>query len=305
VLQKDLKLLWGRAGKRCANCRLELSQDSQAIGSAYTLGEQAHIIGEKPGAARWRAGLSDAEMDGYHNRILLCPTHHTEIDKNEIDWPPDKLYRLKSTHELWVRETLADSADVKSLAKQVATTAIIDSAVELCSLDTWQQWTSSALAADACWEKSRPGKLFKFRQRVYAAIWPEGYEELERATTTLSILAHRASEKFLEHARLSEDVYVVDRFYQTGTFNPQYDRDLKRFNVWQVECARSIHEASKAANWFADVVRRDINPMFFAERGKFLITEGPFFDLRNYVRKLEYTAEEKTGLPESLFDKDD
>ena len=34
----------------------------------------------------------------------------------------------------------------------------------------------------------------------------------------------------------------------------------------------------EAANWLADVVRRDVNPMFFAAEGKFLIEGGPFID---------------------------
>ncbi|WP_161698277.1 hypothetical protein [Xanthomonas arboricola] len=62
--------------------------------------------------------------------ILLYPMHHTEIDKNEADWPVEKLHHLKSTHEFWVRQTLADSANQKTLAGQVSVTSIIDAAIK-------------------------------------------------------------------------------------------------------------------------------------------------------------------------------
>ncbi|MEA1975365.1 MAG: hypothetical protein U9N10_07360, partial [Bacillota bacterium] len=42
-------------------------------------------VGEKEDAARGKSQLSLDERNTYHNLILLCPTHHTEIDKNEED----------------------------------------------------------------------------------------------------------------------------------------------------------------------------------------------------------------------------
>ena len=43
---KDIKILWGRSGNRCAICRTQLTQDAAAVSAAFTLGEQAHIVGE-------------------------------------------------------------------------------------------------------------------------------------------------------------------------------------------------------------------------------------------------------------------
>ena len=123
--QKEIKLLWGRAANRCSICRVELTQDAKAHDAAFVLGEQAHIVGEKDDASRGKSPLTLEERNSYHNIILLCPTHHTEIDKNEVDWPVEKLHLTKSKHELWVRETLGDAADTKQLAKQVAVTCRI------------------------------------------------------------------------------------------------------------------------------------------------------------------------------------
>lgn len=299
--QKDIKLLWGRAANRCAICRVELAQDAKSVTASFTLGEQAHIVGEKEDAARGKSPLTLGERNSYHNLILLCPNHHTEIDKNEADWPVEKLHYIKSAHELWVRETLGDSADVKLLAKQVAVTSIIDAAVELCRLEEWKAWASHALSAEPYWQGDLPDMIFEFRQRVAAAIWPDEYQELRRATTTLAVLLHTAATTFMEHSYYESGSYLPFKFYKSGGLNPNYDRDLQRYEQWLNECWRFMKDATKAANWFADVVRRDINPMFFAERGKFIALEGPFNDLSYHATVPEFSEDEKLLLPDALI----
>lgn len=298
--QKDIKLLWGRAANRCALCRIELSQDAEGTPVSYILGEQAHIIGEKEDAPRGKSVLSIEERNCYHNIILLCPTDHTEIDKNEADWPIERLYQKKSKHELWVRETLSDSADIFEVAKQVAVTTIIDAAVNLCELENWKVWTSWAFSSDPQWSVDLLQKIFEFRQKVSTTIWPAEYEELKRATTTFAVVLHMASQKFMEHARREDRQYRPEKFYKVG-FNPNYESDLALYEAWLQECYDLLKQATCAANWFSDVVRRDINPMFFAERGKFSIKEGLFEDFSFYVSVPEYAEEEKACLPQKLF----
>lgn len=302
IKQKDIKILWGRSGNRCAICQTELTQDALAVTSSFTLGEQAHIIGDKPGAARVKSPLTDEQRDSYHNLILLCPTHHTEIDSNESDWPPERLHLAKSEHELWVTETLSETIDHVKLAKQSTVASIVDSAVELCDLENWQIWTSWALSADPRWDESRPNKIREFRHKVIAAIWHDEFDELKRSTITLSVLLSRAVEKFLEHAELRGDTYIPFKFYKATRNNPNYNSDLTKYEQWLDECYSLIKQATNAANWFADIVRRDINPMFFAEKGKFLITEGPFMDLSFRTELIEYTEDEKSKLPNILFE---
>jgi hypothetical protein len=300
--QKDIRLLWGRAGSRCSICRAELSEDSKASGAAFTLGEQAHIVGEKPGAARGESLLTSDERESYHNRILLCPTDHTIVDKNVADWPVEKLHYTKSAHELWVRETLADSADRRLLAKQVAVTTTIDQAVFLCQLEGWNGWAESALSADPQWPIGLPDGLARFRQHVAAAIWPSEFEELERATISMALLLNSAATEFLEHAEMRDRAYVPHKFYKAMRFNPNYERDLRLYNEWLFRCYALVQEATKAANWFADVVRRDINPMFFAERGRFLIPEAamPRASFRSNI--LQFGDAEKAQLPRKLLE---
>ncbi|GCD15060.1 hypothetical protein BvCmsSIP082_01777 [Escherichia coli] len=298
INQKDIKLLWGRSGNRCAICKRELTQDKNSVNSAFTLGEQAHIIGEKEDAARGKSNLTLDERNSYHNLILLCPNHHTEIDRNVEDWPAEKLYNVKSAHELWVSETLSRVEDKFFLAKQVSVTSIIDSAVKYCRLENWQNWTSFALSSDPKWPKNLPDDIFEFRQKVISAIWPNEFDELRRATETFSITLNIAAQTFMEHSKLYEDTYYPDKFYKTGGWNVNYEEDVEKYKQWIQECHNWLVEATKSANWFADVVRRDINPMFFAEKGRFLTMEG---DILGFKAKLHvYTKEQRDSLPDSL-----
>ena len=72
---------------------------------------------------------------------------------------------------------------------------------------------------------------------------------------------------------------------------------MSEHEAWGNEVDRLLVEATKTANWMADVVRRDINPMFFAAKGKFTITYGPVEDLRTRTMLPEYNEEERNGMP--------
>ena len=97
---KDIKILWGRSGNRCSICKLELTAD----GSMETLGEMAHIVGQSQNGPRGNHDLTN--RDSYDNLILLCPTHHVEIDKDVTAWPVERLRAIKADHEAWVSEQL-------------------------------------------------------------------------------------------------------------------------------------------------------------------------------------------------------
>lgn len=48
--EKDIKLLWGRAAGRCSYCQCDLTHIMDGLGN-YHVGEMAHVIGKKKGAA--------------------------------------------------------------------------------------------------------------------------------------------------------------------------------------------------------------------------------------------------------------
>jgi hypothetical protein len=100
--EKDIKILWGRSGNRCAICKLELTPD----GNRETLGEMAHIVARSSDGPRGSIQLTDGDRDGYDNLILLCPNHHSEVDKNPDAWATERLRETKTEHERWVSDRL-------------------------------------------------------------------------------------------------------------------------------------------------------------------------------------------------------
>ncbi|GAA5531287.1 HNH endonuclease signature motif containing protein [Herpetosiphon gulosus] len=308
ISQKDIKLLWGRAANRCAfpDCRIELSQDAIAASASFTLGEQAHIVGEKESAARGNSVLTLTERNSYFNLILLCPTHHTLIDNNESDYPVDRLHIIKDAHELWVQESLARTTDARRLSQESIYASLIDTAQLVCPLETWRGWIYPALMTPPRWHKDTPAKAQYFREKVFGAIWPGTIPELERALKTLSITMSEMMYVFQQHAeRERGDLLCGIKFYKSPDYFPpfygsdeSYEQRLffleDKFDAWIKSYHFFFIEMVKSVNWLADVVRREINPAFFAIEGKFLLP----YD--NETVLYEYTEEEKTLLPEKL-----
>lgn len=61
--------------------------------------EIAHIEAESPGGLRYNKDQSENDRFGYDNLILLCPTHHTLIDKDVQTFSVETLKKFKKVHE--------------------------------------------------------------------------------------------------------------------------------------------------------------------------------------------------------------
>ena len=105
IKSPDLKVLWGRSGNRCSICRIELSFDAQH--ATFPVGEMAHIVGREKNGPRGQSPLTQEERDSYSNLLLLCPTHHSIIDKAVEEYTVEILHKIKTNHELWVKTSLA------------------------------------------------------------------------------------------------------------------------------------------------------------------------------------------------------
>lgn len=110
ISEKSIKLLWSNSAGRCSftGCQERLAVEESAEYSPYTLGEMAHIKGNKPTSNRYDKKQSQIQRDGYENLILLCPTHHTLIDKkeNEDRYSVEILHEMKREHESFISKRL-------------------------------------------------------------------------------------------------------------------------------------------------------------------------------------------------------
>lgn len=303
---KDIKILWGRSGGRCAICWERLSIDAKTATKSFPLGEQAHIVGEKDDSPRGDSVLTLEERNSYSNLILLCPNHHTEIDKNVEDYPVEKLHKIKDNHERRVDTSLANDQDPKLEAEALLVSHLVDLAVEACQFETWNYWTSWAVGVHPRWSKDAPERIEEFAKQVAAAVWPqENYEELRRALTTLAHTAHWAIKVFMKHAAEKEEHYFGPMFFKSaGQFGSPGERAaLKEWEDWIEDCENLVIQATKAANWVADVVRRDVNPQFFLTEGRFTVTNGPDVNLTYSTAVFEFSHEEREHMPQAFFDR--
>lgn len=125
-----LKLLAFVSGGRCAfpGCGIQLWVEDGQGNPLKTRAEAAHIRGERPGAARYDASMTDDQRNSFGNLVYLCPNHHDEIDKNEAQWPTPAVERMKQNHEATIQAALGatmgevSSADLEVVVRGVHTT---------------------------------------------------------------------------------------------------------------------------------------------------------------------------------------
>jgi hypothetical protein len=297
----DTKLLWGRSGGLCNICKIKLSEDKKTSNEAFPFGEQAHIVAEEEDGPRGKSLLTLDQRNSYHNLILLCPTHHTIIDKSPEEHPVEMLHQIKSQHELWFEKSRVSAADKVKQANDYIYADIVDTAAKLCVFENWESWTSHPLSASPSWQKEWMDNVEELRRRIIRAVWPGTIPELERALKTLSLNLTMALKVFCEHCEMGEEGWFREvKFYKVGRWNENYDRDLAAYKEWLKEHDSFIYEATKSANWVADVVRRELNPSFFAVPGKFVVTSGPNMEGNYVTRVLEYSEEQKKAEPEAI-----
>jgi len=103
ISQRDSNILWGRSAGRCAvpacaNICIDTFEQTGTI----LLGEMAHVIAYSEQGPRAVVALEG--INSYDNLVLLCPYHHTIIDKAPQDFPEEILRRWKTDLELRVRK---------------------------------------------------------------------------------------------------------------------------------------------------------------------------------------------------------
>ena len=107
--------LYLRSGNRCAypGCSQPLMTAEGVL-----VGEIAHIEAALPDGKRFRAGMTNEDRRQAGNLLILCGTHHTVIDADDVTWTVAELTSLKVRHEAIytgaidrLRSTVGDTTD--------------------------------------------------------------------------------------------------------------------------------------------------------------------------------------------------
>lgn len=108
ITKSEERKLHTKCGNRCAICKAELVDTLKP--NAPCIGENAHIYGEKPGAARYDATKEASFVNSERNLIFLCCNCHKKIDTDVDAYPPDYLFQIKSKHERWVVNSMMEKS---------------------------------------------------------------------------------------------------------------------------------------------------------------------------------------------------
>ncbi len=112
ILDRDLKLLWGRAGNRCSICRDELAAEKTNSDPDVVVGVHAHIVADSVKGPRGNSDLPMSKRHLYDNLILLCMKHSKIIDEQLSRYTIEELHRIKEEHEAWVSKRLSSPEEV-------------------------------------------------------------------------------------------------------------------------------------------------------------------------------------------------
>lgn len=106
-LDSTVKQLFISCGHVCPFPGCTLTLIDYGSSPPTILGEIAHIEASATGGPRGNANLSTKARDAYENLIVLCPTHHTLVDKETNRFSAEDLRTWKAAAERGVRDRLA------------------------------------------------------------------------------------------------------------------------------------------------------------------------------------------------------
>ncbi len=301
ISEKDLKLLWSRSGGMCAfpGCRQRLTVDISTGYKSHVIGEQAHIVARSEYGPRGSSRFTPEERDSYANLILLCPTHHSLIDMNVDDFPPERLYKMKIDHESWILETLSLS-EIAENTSDIIYANIVDSFTRCLMIESWTNWTSELLFVSPSLPLETVELYRDLNEKFDKALWPQKHEALEIALKNGLERYANMLEVVLKHMSDDGNRLIEDRFYTKSRNSETYLALKDEYCHWLLESESKTIELAKAVNWVAEEVRRFLNPRYFVSEGKFslrMYSDALSTDYKYTIP--EYNKEEKEEMIES------
>ncbi len=275
ISTKDNKILWAKAAGRCSmkDCRKEVIVASEDLTSEKKtlIGENCHIVGEKntKESPRGLSSLSEKERNSYTNLILLCRNHHRIIDQDEEIWTIERLHQIKDEHELWVETSLS----VAENKDDIWYVDLINLITEELHLEKWDPICDHALR-HIVYEKFICG-INHISHYIFRAVFPKKRLLLEEKIKNLDNHASKFSKHFMSNAEPAEDEWFrAKTFYKDIYPNPNYHRDLDKYNQWQKISLDLLFNFVVALNEFSNQVREEINPDYLKYQGKFVVIDS-------------------------------
>ena len=103
--KQTLKILFALSGNQCAHpkCTNNVIEPATDNSGPAVIAQICHIYALSVDGPRGKTGLTNKELNSPENLILLCPNHHTVVDKQFETYPAEKLKQWKWDHEVKVK----------------------------------------------------------------------------------------------------------------------------------------------------------------------------------------------------------
>lgn len=293
----DRKILWGRSANRCSwnGCDIRLtvnegSPEAQLLSRhGVVLGEEAHIRSRKADGPRHESDYPKERLDTYANLILLCPTHHTQIDSDGgIHWATASIESMKSDHEREVDQALS-TPELRSRDLEEHLAARLEIWWATLNLDSWESISyglnqPSPVLEDVDWRR-----LFDSGRWLQALNWPESFpliaQAFENHRRALWLLTVCLSERMTD---LNGSTHEVDAPHRRIPWNPElYDSLLAQRSVSCHAIWLLVIELTRSINFVILAVRTEFDALYRFAGGVVLMGSGDAFTGSLTVR-LEY-----------------
>jgi len=301
----DRKLLWGRAGNRCAwtDCSARLTADLRSPEShvlrdhGAVLGEEAHIRSKDIKGPRFDPAYPKDMLDTYANLVLLCERHHGVIDKkNGTAWPTSEVDEMKRQHEEVVDRALDSFARGKrDLDERMAARLQlweIRSQVNRWESVTWQLNGPHPKLREDDWDA-----LFDLAEWLLKLRWPSDYPKLEIAfeqyrRVLVALLGH-----LRDIVEKENGWYQIERPHKQIDWNPSLYTDLiSRTNVNAHVVWLLTIESTRALNLVITAICEEFDSLYRFDDGYALMSSGDLVFGQNFLR-LEYEPARWSDFP--------
>ena len=300
---KTHKILWARSEGKCAICKNELVIDPTDLNDDPSIvGDEAHIIARSASFTRGDYdSLSPEERDHYSNLILLCKTHHKQVDDQPGEYTVEKLRDIKAQHEAAVKEHLTDEEQRKQKDEMIYA-SYIDEWAAKADLDNWRGVCSWLSADTPTFLKVWYDNQKEFLIWIIARIWPNRHPLLEKALHNYKAVLQDLLNVFDQHIDYDtedENFIRTKKFYKIREGNMElYDRLGKQYDEHVNLINDLFFELTRAANYVCDRVREAIFDGYRLKEGALLIERHSVgYELKTVRVRVEYRDEERTAMP--------
>lgn len=181
----------------------------------------AHVVAKKPGGPR---GVASGGDDTYENLVLLCPTHHTEVDKSPPgSFPSEVLLDWKHQHEAKVSAAFASPTFTapREIANYILKLLIENRIV-------WKTYGPESIEAQAnpisnlanLWPLRKLDTIVPNNRKIIEAIWGNSH--------LFDTQAYESACAFVEHAEGFEH-NCYERTEAVSRFPQQFEIMVKSY----------------------------------------------------------------------------